>query len=829
MYLNICSVNVNGLRNANKRISIFNWLVEKKFDIILLQETHCRDENESRQWGFQWKGKSFWCNGSSSSKGVAVLFKQNFSYLPTDIYKDNEGRIMSFQINLDNKEYRISNIYAPNNANERRVFIQKLQTLLSTLNTAQVIAGDFNCVFNNQMDRKSRNGLSRPDETLRELNNLNFILSTEDIWRRRFPNKKEYTFTRNDAKSRIDFFLTSKQMDPEIHKAKIINFVFSDHNAISLSIRLSEITRGQGLWKLNTSILSKSDYIDLIENAWQSWRKEKGNFKTKREWWDMTKHKFKLLTIEYCRVVNRRQTDIRILENRLNELHLNSDTIESAQKISYLTQEIKQYHENKANAARIRSKVKHYEENEKSTKYFFDLEKIRGQTKLWSSIKTETGEKLFGINNILNEQCKFYKKLFTTEGIDFTCANELLSSVDKQIDQKTATKLESDITIHELETAVYSLKASKSPGSDGICAEFYQTFWYLIKFDFLEVVEEISKCYTLCNSHYKGILTLLYKNGERELLKNWRPITLLNVDYKIIAKCLSNRLKPILPIIIHPDQKGYVDGRNINEANRYIQDLISYTDVQKHEGLIIFLDQTKAFDRCEWQWINLCLKKFGFGNKFSNWINMMLSGSKIAIQTNGFLSEFFTISRSIKQGCPVAPLLYIIQAEPMACKIRKNTQISGIKLPIVDTFSSCAKINQFVDDTQLFAKNEASLPYIFKDLHIYEKASGAKMNKEKTKGLMIGKNRHSQPTFTEIIWTKDYVKTLGICHGYNINDDDIWRSKITKIKSCLQVWKCRNLSLYGRVLIIKTFVFSAINFEIETRGISDKYIREIEN
>jgi exonuclease III len=242
------------LRNANKRISIFNWLVEKKFDIILLQETHCRDENESRQWGFQWKGKSFWCNGSSSSKGVAVLFKQNLSYLPTDIYKDNEGRIMSFQINLDNKEYRISNIYAPNNANERRGFIQKLQTLLSTLNTAQVIAGDFNCVFNNQMDRKSRNGLSRPDETLRELNNLNFILSTEDIWRRRFPNKKEYTFTRNDAKSRIDFFLTSKQMDPEIHKAKIINFVFSDHNAISLSIRLSEITRGQGLWKLNTSI-----------------------------------------------------------------------------------------------------------------------------------------------------------------------------------------------------------------------------------------------------------------------------------------------------------------------------------------------------------------------------------------------------------------------------------------------------------------------------------------------------------------------------------------------------------------------------------------------
>ncbi len=117
---------------------------------------------------------------------------------------------------------------------------------------------------------------------------------------------------------------------------------------------------------------------------------------------------------------------------------------------------------------------------------------------------------------------------------------------------------------------------------------------------------------------------------------------------------------------------------------------------------------------------------------------MLLKFSKTAITTNGYISDFFSISRSIKQGCPIAPLLYIIQAEPMACKIRSNQNIVGIQLPILDGRPAQAKLNQYVDDTQLFAKNELSLPHIFDDLSIYENASGAKMNKEKTKGLFIG-------------------------------------------------------------------------------------------
>ena len=275
----------------------------------------------------------------------------------------------------------------------------------------------------------------------------------------------------------------------------------------------------------------------------------------------------------------------------------------------------------------------------------------------------------------------------------------------------------------------------------------------------------------------------------------------------------GKKFKPLLPSLINSNQKGYVNGRYIHESNRLIQDIITYADTENMDGLIVFLDQTKAFDRIEWPWVKLCLQRFGFGEKTVQWVNMLLKSSQTAIQTNGFVSEFFSISRSIKQGCPVAPILYILQAEAIACAVRNDTNIEGLNLPIHENIQLCIKLNQYVDDTQFFLKNENSLPHLFKQLKLYESASGAKMNKEKTTGLFIGKSKKKIPTFNEINWTKTHVKTLGVCHGYEIENNAIWLDKINKIKNCLQVWKSRDLTYKGKILVLKTFVHSKINFE----------------
>jgi len=164
----------------------------------------------------------------------------------------------------------------------------------------------------------------------------------------------------------------------------------------------------------------------------------------------------------------------------------------------------------------------------------------------------------------------------------------------------------------------------------------------------------------------------------------------------------------------------------------------------------------------------------------------------------------------------------------MACGIRQNDKIVGIQLPAME-LPLIAKINQFVNDTQLFVQNETSLPHIFKELSNYEKASGAIMNKGKTVGFCIGTLKGKNPEYKEIKWTITNVNTLGVYHGNSINKDNIWRDKINRIKCALHVLKSRNLTIEGKLLLLKTFVFSIITFELEINGIPEKYCTEIEN
>ena len=119
----------------------------------------------------------------------------------------------------------------------------------------------------------------------------------------------------------------------------------------------------------------------------------------------------------------------------------------------------------------------------------------------------------------------------------------------------------------------------------------------------MKMVKHIFDNNTLAPSQYRAILTLLYKKGERENIANWRPISLLNTDYKIITKVLAERLKIFLPKLIHPDQKGFITGRNIADANRLLQDAVEYSEQRGINSSIIFLDYNKAFDRVEWQWV----------------------------------------------------------------------------------------------------------------------------------------------------------------------------------------------------------------------------------
>ena len=226
-----------------------------------------------------------------------------------------------------------------------------------------------------------------------------------------------------------------------------------------------------------------------------------------------------------------------------------------------------------------------------------------------------------------------------------------LQYVDRPLNDYEKISCDRDVTEEEIFKVIKQLKLNKSPGDDGIVSEFYICYWYLIKEEFTKVIKYIFLSNTLAPSQQRAMLTLLYKKGEREDITNWRPISLLNVDYKIITKILAERLKPLLPNIIHPDQKGYVNGRTIFEANRLLKDVIDYSEENNINSSIIFLDYQKAFDRVEWAWALKVLEQFNFGPKFIQWINMIYKNAKTCLLTNGYRSCYLRNRSALAVNC----------------------------------------------------------------------------------------------------------------------------------------------------------------------------------
>ena len=167
-------------------------------------------------------------------------------------------------------------------------------------------------------------------------------------------------------------------------------------------------------------------------------------------------------------------------------------------------------------------------------------------------------------------------------------------------------------------------------------------------------------CYVseeLTYSQYLALLTLLYKKGVREDIRNWRPISLSNTDIKILTKAFAERLRLVLPNIIDVEQTGCIKDRRIGHSIRLISDVFHQMD---DENIMLSTDREKAFDRVEFPWLFYVLEKYGFGEYFINWMKILYKSLKSAVVTNGWTSTYFSLTRGIRQGDALSALLFII-------------------------------------------------------------------------------------------------------------------------------------------------------------------------
>ena len=226
-----------------------------------------------------------------------------------------------------------------------------------------------------------------------------------------------------------------------------------------------------------------------------------------------------------------------------------------------LKQELYLIYERKAKAAMYRSKCRWVESGEKPTKYFFNLEKRNYTEKVIMELEDENGELFEDEKQILATIESFYKDLYSskisTSEVEFSKFTHNINFPQLPDDERD--QLKGPLTLKECQDVFSSFNNGKSPGEDGFTIEFYNQFFGLVGNDLVVSLNYAHEKGQLSISQRRGIITLTSKQESSLLdLKNWRPITLLNNDYKIASKAIAKRIEAVLSCLIHTDQTGFI-------------------------------------------------------------------------------------------------------------------------------------------------------------------------------------------------------------------------------------------------------------------------------
>ena len=830
--LKVVTVNVRGMRDDKKRAGIFAALTRSAFDVVALQETHA-DHQVLPNWRREWPGLSCWSEAGPTSAGVALLFSPKLNVSILSHQADTAGRLLRVTVNIDSTTLQFAALYGPNPTllSASNSFFRQIDTFVAP-DLPLILLGDFNMVEHPFVDRlggniRLVNHTYGRDELQRFLKRHQLL----DVWRKSNPSKREFTWhcTYNNVQSRLDRIYIPQSFLSHVHSTFITHFVWSDHDVCGVDLTLpTQQVRGKGYWRLNTQFLSRPDYRDRVRAFWLNWQHNRVDFDSDLLWWDCGKAYLKSLTIEYARDLHytRKSRKLDLLDGLRRERALPAPDVSRLRDFEQALFDLERERNEKV-FAHTHTVVR--EHREMPSKYFFNLLRARQQQSTVDALFTQDGNLVDTKDELLATAASFFEELYTTDpSVSTDSQNDFLDCITTSLTDSQRAALDKDVTLEELREVVFSCNTNKTAGYDGLPYEFYQTFWHEVGSDLLRVLNSaLNVEHQLPFSQSRSILTLLYKKGDRRQLQNWRPISLLCCDYKIITKLLANRLKLVLSTLLSPRQAAGVPGRQITYHLHVIRDFIFFADANKIDGFILSLDQHKAFDTLDRPFLFKVLTKMNFSDRFIDWITTLHKETIGNVLVNGFISTTFSVSRGVRQGCPLSALLYSLYIEPFGLMIEKDRHIHPLRIP----GRVAPKTLQYADDITLLLSADTSLYALFDVCHSFRRATGSTINLDKTQGLPLGNPDISAAIATRIHWCDaEGIEILGIHFftDYKRTQNYNWMLLIGHLTAQLQKLQARPLSLKGKVLILNSIVLSRLWYIASVLPIPTSEFRELE-
>jgi hypothetical protein len=427
----------------------------------------------------------------------------------------------------------------------------------------------------------------------------------------------------------------------------------------------------------------------------------------------------------------------------------------------------------------------------------------------------------------------FFHRLFHTSGA--AGVEECLENLEPRVTNEMNEDLIKEFTMMEVDEALSQMHHLKSPGPDAFSAYFYQQSWPSIRLEVGKAVLDFVNhgiFDPVVNSTY---IVLILKKSRPTRVSDYRPISLCNVLYKLMAKVLANHMKKMLNVIISQNQSAFLPGRLITD-NIIVSFEALHTMNSRLKGkqgyMALKLDMSKAYDHVEWDFLEIIMRRLGFHDRWIELVMICVRSMTYSVLINGVPHGYIRPSQGIRQGDPLSPYLFILCVEGLShslCKAEREGKISGLAIAKGGT-----KINHllFADDSLLFCKaNFEEWGNVQKILEVYEKASGQKLNREKT-SIFFSKNtkmeyKDSIAFISSINITSSLEKYLGLPAFIGQSRKRAFAGIKSRIWEKMQGWNESFLSQVGKEVLLKAVIQAIPTYTMSVFQLPKSLCKEI--
>uniref|UniRef100_A0A803JCB5 Reverse transcriptase domain-containing protein n=1 Tax=Xenopus tropicalis TaxID=8364 RepID=A0A803JCB5_XENTR len=627
MALKVITHNARGLNSPRKCRQAFQWYERLHPGVICIQETHFTKTLHPQFLHRQYSRHFLSSAPQKKHRGVAILIHNNLPLIITETELDKEGQYISIMGTLYERTIRITATYAPND--KPKAFFNRLaRKLTQTPVNIDIWCGDFNFPFNPVMDKSNSTHSTKDNKAARAtqdiLNTTHFV----DTWRELHPKTREYTYYSAPHKqySRIDTILLNTLATPNLKESCIKPCPWSDHDLVATLLVVLDTPIKHTRWRLNESLLSDPQLVIDSKTTLTNYFKENNTPEVTPDIiWAAHKATIRGYFIQQAAIKQKKERETNNkLEKSLQILEKQNQTKYSHQitkQIKAIKQELNTLQKHKVDKAIRWTDFKYYKYCNKPDRFLAKLLKDKTQINQIPRIKTPQGDITSNPEKIRDTFLEYYRKLYAQPHKPNRNATHrfLAQHPTPTLTIAEVERLNESITLEDIGDAIKNLKLGKAPGPDGLSAGYYKKFSEILIPQLKTLYDYIAQGKKIAPELLAAHITLIPKPNKDPLHpKHYRPISLLNLDLKILTSILSKRLAAQLPKLIHKDQVGFIPFRQAGDNIRKILNIIHQTKKAGTQMGILTLDIEKAFDSLDWDYLETVLQSIGIKGSFIN-------------------------------------------------------------------------------------------------------------------------------------------------------------------------------------------------------------------